>query len=418
MLSEGVLPRTTSLNDISDYQRVLGLWRQAAATHAESLAVLGNAAQFLQASGEYDEAERLLLQAKALQPLSATWSQRLGTLYAAAILGATGDPKFPHQNPAFANRVKTQLESSDDRIMVTTAGSALVQTARRPENGRPLPPGTLNLDDHPLLLPAVDFGARLVTHADDLRVVGGVVGGGPIGGIVGGTPGGTRGGVTSGVVGGVAGPIAVARDTALQASAPPPPIVRKVDPVYPPLALQARISGVVRLAVIIQPDGSIRHIQVISGHPLLVPAAIEAVKQWTFQPSAAEVTTTIEVPFILSDAAAQSLPPLPGDTPRKKGSMAPSRIKVGSNVQAARLVQRVDPVYPEEARSAGVEGIVTLQIVIGNDGSVTSADPVDGNPVLWRAAADAVKQWKYQPTLLNGEPVEVQTTVPVRFELK
>jgi TonB family protein len=348
------------------------------------------------------------------------WSQRLGTLYAAAILGATGDPKFPHQNPAFANRVKSQLESSDDRMMVTTAGSALVQTARRPENGRPLPPGTLNLDDHPMLLPAVDFGARLMARASELGVVGGVlggvVGGGPIGGMVGGTPSGTRGGVLGGIIAPV--PTPAARDTALQASAPPPPIVHKVDPVYPPLALQARISGVVRLAIIIQPDGSVRHIQVINGHPLLVPAAIEAVKEWTFQPSAAEVSTTIEVPFILSGGAAQSLPPLPGDTPRKGGSMVPSRIRVGSNVQAAKLVQRVEPVYPEEARAAGVEGTVTLQIVIGNDGSVTSADPVEGNPVLWRAAADAVKQWKYQPTLLNGQPVEVQTTVPVRFELK
>jgi TonB family protein len=157
---------------------------------------------------------------------------------------------------------------------------------------------------------------------------------------------------------------------------------------------------------------------VISGHPLLVPPTIEAVKQWTFQPSGAEVSTTIEVPFNLSDAPAQSLPPLPADSPRKGSMAGPSRIRVGSNVQAARLVQHVDPVYPEEARAAGVEGTVTLQIVIGNDGSVTSADPVEGNPVLWRAAADAVKQWKYQPTLLNGQPVEVQTTVPVRFELK
>jgi len=385
--------------------------------------VWGNAAQFLQNAGEYEEAERLLLEARKHQPGFMNWDQRLGTLYATAILGATGDPKFPHQNPAFADRVKTQLESSDDRWMVSAAGSTLIQVARRPVAGRPLPPGMLNLDDHPMLVPAVDFGARLMARVDEL----GVPTGGVAGGVISGVPGGTRGGVVGGVSGGVVGGVPAVREN-LSKTVPAPPILHKVDPSYPPLAVQARISGIVRLLVTIQPNGSVQHIQVVSGHPLFVPPTIEAVKQWTFEPPAAEITTAIEVPFNLNDpnalAAQRNIAVngagLPGDTPRKSGGPmpAPSRIRIGGNVQAAKLVQRVDPVYPATARAEQVQGDVVLMIVIAKDGTVESADPTDGNPILARAAVEAVKQWKYQPTLLNGEPVEVQTTVTVPFELK
>jgi protein TonB len=96
----------------------------------------------------------------------------------------------------------------------------------------------------------------------------------------------------------------------------------------------------------------------------------------------------------------------------------PSRIKIGSNVQAAKLASKVDPVYPEQARAAGIEGDVQLEIVIGLDGHVQSADPKDGNPILATAAADAVRQWIYQPTYLNGDPVSVITTVTVPFKLQ
>jgi TonB family protein len=416
MLSQGVLPRTSSLNDASDYQKVLGLWRQAAATHADNPLVLGNAAQFLQGVGEYDEAERLLLQAKTLQPNSMNWNQRLGTLYAAAILGATGDPKFPHQNPAFANRVKTQLENSEDRWLVSAAASSLMQVARRPQAGRPLPPGMLNLDDHPMLVSAVDFGAQLMQRTTEMGLPvppgANVIVGGVPGGVRGGTIGGVIQGVPGGVSGGVAGP--TVREN-LMPTTPAPPVVRKVDPTYPPLARQARISGVVRLMVTIQADGSVNHIQVENGHPLLVPAAIEAVKQWAFQAPGKEVTSLIEVPFNIGDVApVGSLPP---DAPRKSAA-TPSMIRVGSNVQSAKLVQHVDPVYPQTARAEGVEGNVTLQITIGQDGSVESAFPTEGNPLLAQAAVDAVKRWKYQPTLLNDAPVKVQTTVTVPFELK
>ena len=98
----------------------------------------------------------------------------------------------------------------------------------------------------------------------------------------------------------------------------------------------------------------------------------------------------------------------------------PQRIRVGGNVQATRLVSKVQPVYPPDAEAAGVEGTVLLRAVISNEGSLLSTTILNTSidPRLSKAATDAVSQWKYQPTLLNGEPVEVTTTISVNFRLQ
>jgi periplasmic protein TonB len=142
------------------------------------------------------------------------------------------------------------------------------------------------------------------------------------GGVVGGVPGGVPGGTAGGVIGGIIGSV----PTAAPPPPPPPPsapkpvtpqrirvggnvqqakLIRQPKPIYPPLAKQARISGVVRLNAIIGKDGTIQNLTVASGHPLLVPAAMEAVKQWVYQPTllngeAVEVVTQIDVNFTLS----------------------------------------------------------------------------------------------------------------------
>jgi protein TonB len=93
------------------------------------------------------------------------------------------------------------------------------------------------------------------------------------------------------------------------------------------------------------------------------------------------------------------------------------RIRVGGNVQAANLVHQVAPVYPPEAKRNRIQGVVRLEVGIGADGSVQSAQVVSGPPELVDVARTAVLQWVYKPTLLNGEPVEVLTTVDVNFTL-
>lgn len=98
---------------------------------------------------------------------------------------------------------------------------------------------------------------------------------------------------------------------------------------------------------------------------------------------------------------------------------APKRINVGGGVQRARIVSQTPPAYPAECKVAGIEGTVVLRIVIDREGAVKSVERVNKlvDERLADAAIEAVKQWKYQPTLLNGEPVEVITEVDVNFTL-
>jgi TonB family protein len=97
----------------------------------------------------------------------------------------------------------------------------------------------------------------------------------------------------------------------------------------------------------------------------------------------------------------------------------PRRIRVGGNVQQANLIHEVRPDYPEAARQAGIEGTISLEAIIGKDGTVVNHRVLNtlADPSLAKAASQAVKQWLYQPTLLNGEPIEVVTTITINFRL-
>jgi periplasmic protein TonB len=97
---------------------------------------------------------------------------------------------------------------------------------------------------------------------------------------------------------------------------------------------------------------------------------------------------------------------------------APQRIRVGGNVQEARLSKKIVPTYPPLARSARIAGVVRFNAVIGTDGRIQNLQLVTGHPLLVPSAQAAVSQWVYQPTLLNGEPVEVMTQIDVNFTLQ
>jgi periplasmic protein TonB len=94
---------------------------------------------------------------------------------------------------------------------------------------------------------------------------------------------------------------------------------------------------------------------------------------------------------------------------------APPRVSLG--VEPGNLVRRVEPRYPELARLARREGDVVLRIVVGTDGAVRSLEVLSGDILFVRAAMEAVRQWRYRPTLLNGEPVEIEGQVTVQFRL-
>jgi protein TonB len=96
----------------------------------------------------------------------------------------------------------------------------------------------------------------------------------------------------------------------------------------------------------------------------------------------------------------------------------PLRIRVGGKVQGAALIHKVSPRYPAEARARRVEGTVRLQVVVSRDGTIQDVKVLlSGDSALAAAAVEAVREWRYRPTLLNGLPVEVLTTIDLNFVL-
>jgi protein TonB len=95
----------------------------------------------------------------------------------------------------------------------------------------------------------------------------------------------------------------------------------------------------------------------------------------------------------------------------------PQRIRISAGVTKGLLIHRVEPTYPTLARSARVQGDVVLSAVIDTNGQIQNLQLVSGHPMLVPAAISAVKQWRYKPYLLNGQPVEVETTITVIFTL-
>jgi TonB family protein len=111
-----------------------------------------------------------------------------------------------------------------------------------------------------------------------------------------------------------------------------------------------------------------------------------------------------------------SAKPVPAETSSGKVS----RLHVGGNVEASKLTTKVQPIYPESAKSAGVQGTVVLHAVISMEGKLLSLRVMNSqiDPDLARSAVGAISQWHYSPTLLNGEPIEVDTTITVNFSLE
>ncbi len=239
-------------------------------------------------------------------------------------------------------------------------------------------------------------------------------------------------------------------------------LIRKVEPVYPEEARRLRLSGIVKLGVTVDEEGFVRDARVQMGHPVLARAAVDAVHQWRYsatllngQPVPVETTVTCffgteETPAFMqrgTDAAGAAIgssisarPAIPANAhvtvtaerpqnepppapPGEAGGQvrAPLRgpLRVGGNVQESKLVHRAAPVYPERAIREGIEGIVLLLVTVNEEGFVYELRAAqENNPILEAAAIDAVKEWQYSPTLLNGTPVPVQAMVTVVFNLK
>jgi len=180
---------------------------------------------------------------------------------------------------------------------------------------------------------------------------------------------------------------------------PPPPAVAQIVHVRP----QAHLMDAGKLVA-----------------PKVIPREVKIIKE-DAEPDMASVGMTGGVPGGVAGGSMGGV--LGGVIGGMGGAPPPPRphqtgpLRVGGNVIAAKIVNRVQPIYPPLARQTRISGTVRLHAIIGKDGTIQSLEVMNGHPLLQQAALDAVRQWRYQPTLLNGEPVDVDTTIDVIFSL-
>jgi periplasmic protein TonB len=121
--------------------------------------------------------------------------------------------------------------------------------------------------------------------------------------------------------------------------------------------------------------------------------------------------------FLVPGLAQPTIDEPPPPPPAKPANNSNEPIRVGGEVASAKLIQRVQPAYPPIARQARVQGPVKLEAVISETGEIVNLRVISGHPLLMNAALEAVAQWRYSPTLLNGTAVAVITTIEVNFRL-
>ena len=246
------------------------------------------------------------------------------------------------------------------------------------------------------------------------------VSGGVAAGVEGGVKGGVSGGIEGGVVGGVLGGVAGARDKQFEGDAvravgdvKPPTLVKQVDPLYPEIARQARVEGTVIVEAKADENGDVVGARILRSIPILDQAAIDAVKQWKYEPliiggKPRKVIFTVTVRFSLKE----------GDKAKNLDKFAQGAVKVEGDMKPPKLIKEVRPVYPEVARLAEVQGVVILSVKADEKGQVVDVIVLRSIPLLDQAAIDAVRQWVYEPTIIDGKAAPIVFTVTVRFQLQ
>jgi periplasmic protein TonB len=187
--------------------------------------------------------------------------------------------------------------------------------------------------------------------------------------------------------------------------APPPP-----PPPPPPAAAPVKIVRQIQTDII---NGQLRT-------PTKIPQKVQMIKEDEAPPPV--MATTGVVGGVPGGVPGGSMGGVIGSVLSSTPTVAPhiatpQRVRVSSGVQSGLLIRKVNPVYPPLARQARIQGVVILQAQISKEGNIENLQLISGHPMLAPAAIEAVKQWKYKPYLLNGEPVEVETQVQVNFTL-
>ncbi len=199
----------------------------------------------------------------------------------------------------------------------------------------------------------------------------------------------------------------------------------EVTPEYPPLARQARIQGTVRFMVVVGKEGTVQNMQLVSGHPLLVAAAQDAIRQWRYRPTLlngnpVEVTTQVDLNFLLGPngeawVSQSSGGPVSvrGPFPTTAEKQGIPRIRVDANAAKTKLLSSAPAAPPAKAAEAQIKGWVVFQALISAEGRISERQLISGHPLLVPAAEEALRSYIYQPTLVDGVPAEVVTQVMV-----
>ncbi|HUT07602.1 MAG TPA: energy transducer TonB [Candidatus Latescibacteria bacterium] len=258
---------------------------------------------------------------------------------------------------------------------------------------------------------------------------------------------GVLGGVVGGVVGGTSG----------GGRTMPPKLVKEVEPVYPAEARKARVEGAVIVEATTDLYGRVVSVKVLHSIPLLDQAAIDAVKQWVYEPMVVDgkprpVTFTVTLQFNLDDEKKPHVGGVVGvvyggvEGGVSKGveggveggvkggveggvaggvssgpeldKFAAGAVRAIKDVKPPKLVKHVQLVYPEIARQSRVEGVVILAVKTNETGKVVDVMILHSIPLLDQAAIDAVRQCIYEPMIVDGKAVPVVFTVTIRFQLK
>jgi len=191
--------------------------------------------------------------------------------------------------------------------------------------------------------------------------------------------------------------------TFLVAPPPPPP------PPPPPAAQQIKVVKQIQTDII---NGQLRT-------PTKIPEKVQMIKEEEAPPPVSTMAGVVGgVPGAAGGQMGGVIGGIINSTPIAVPKVAtPQRVRVSQGVTQGLLLRKIQPAYPPLARQARIQGSVLLQAEISKDGSIQNLRLISGHPMLAPAAIEAVKQWKYKPYILNGEPVEVETQITVNFTL-
>lgn len=204
-------------------------------------------------------------------------------------------------------------------------------------------------------------------------------------------------------------------------------IKQEVLPEYPKVAIKNHIQGDITIDVVIDPEGNVANATWVNdgASTLLSEPVIDAVKQWKYQTTLlngnpVSVSSWVVIRFQLADKpTVQILTRDESTTPTKKAQklQGPLKIRISSGVADSHKTSGEDPVYPLEAKRQHIQGDVVLRALTDQKGHILSLQVVSGDPVLVQAALAAVKTWKYKPWILNGEPIQADFPILIKFRM-